>query len=148
MEIKYLHESMAPILPAIGDVRFLPEYNLDEPCCSIKAIKCVKYLEHHVVFEDLKTKENIAVPYETVERYGLLSIDEAIKHILNSYMLNIIDSTKENLSYDVFSIQNGDSQISKYYGKLKDLVLLSRQALKEAEKTKNLYEEELEKERK
>lgn len=152
-KIRYLHEDMSPILPAVGDIRILPilNFNYDPnlekpkiPICKLKVVKCVEHLEHHVVFKDIKTEEQIAIPLEMAVNYGYLSIDEAMKWILNSYMESIIAFSKEKTSYNVFSSFKDNSQISEYYERMKNLVLLSRNVLKEAEKAKNLYEKELE----
>lgn len=141
------------MLPAIGDVRILPTLDLNydpscekpkTPICRLDVVKCVKHLEHHVVFENIESKQQIAVPYEMAVNYGYLSIDEAMKWILNSYMESIIKSSKENVSYNMFSSLKEDSQIGEYYEKIKDLVLLSRNVLKSAEKAKTLYQKELE----
>jgi len=152
-KIRYLHEDLSPILPAIGDIRILPTLNFNydptfekpkTPLCKFDVVKCVKHLEHHVVFENLENKRQTAVPFEMAANHGYLSIDEAMKWILNSYMESIIKFSKENISYNMFSSLKDNSQIAEYYEKLKDLVLLSRNVLKEAEKAKRLYQKELE----
>lgn len=141
------------MLPAIGDIRIFPtlNFNYDPTCekpktpvCKLDVAKCVKHLEHHVVFENVESRQQIAIPFEMAVDYGYLSIDEAMKWILNSFMESIIKSSKENVSYNMFSSLKDDSQIGEYYEKLKDLVLLSRNVLKVAEKAKSLYQKELE----
>ena len=143
MQIKYLHEESKPILPAVGDIRILPvlQYNHDPsvespktPTGKIRVARCCKLLEHHAVYEFLgENAPAKAVPFEIVEDYGYTTIDAAIKWILNSYMVDIIESSKSK----TYSF-SGD--ISEYYTKLEQLVKLSRQVLKEADKAKKIYE--------
>lgn len=149
MQIKYLHEENKPILPAVGDIRILPvlQYNHDPsietpkvPTGKIRVACCRKLLEHHAVYEFLG--ENVplsAIPFELVENYGYTSIDEAIKWILNSFMSDIIENSKKQK----YSFTDN---VSEYYLKLENLVKLSRQVLKEAEKAKKIYQNFLEKE--
>ena len=155
-KLSYLHETLQPLLPAVGDVRILPTLNLNydpscekskTPVCKLDVVKCVKHLDHHAVFENVESKKQIAIPFEMAEKYGYLSIDEAMKWILNSFMETIIKQSKENVSYNLFSSLKDDSKISEYYEQIKDLVLLSRNVLKMAEKAKSIYQKELEKER-
>ena len=147
MQIQYLHEKSKPILPAVGDIRVLPvlQYNHDPsaeapkvPTGKIRIARCCKLLEHHAVYEFLgEDKEKAeAVPFELIEKYGYLTIDDGIKWILNSFMSDIIESSKtESRSFL--------GNTSEYYLKLEHLVKLSRQVLKEAEKAKSVYEKTL-----
>lgn len=147
MQLRYLHQETKPILPAIGDIRFLPtlQYQHDPkieqpktPKCQIDVAKCVEVLDHHVVYEVLGKDFQKAIPFEIVETFGYLSIDDCIRWILNSFMQDVISRHSKN-SESMFS---SSSDISDYYIELKDLVLLSRQVLKEAEKAKSLYAKE------
>ena len=144
MQLKYLHQESQPLLPAIGDIRFVPSLETKDgkaPKCKIEVTKCVKILDHHVVYEILGKDIQEAIPYELVNHFGFLSIDDCVKWILNSSMQKIIDAHSNN-SETMFS---NSTEISEYYVKLKDLIMLSRQALKEADKAKNFYSKELEK---
>ena len=143
MQIRYLHEDSKPILPAVGDIRILPtlQYTHDPtiedpkvPIGKIQVVRCCKLLEHHAVYEFLGENDlQKAIPFELVETFGYLTIDEAIKWILNAFMADIIEESKSK-SYS-FS-----GNISEYYLKLENLVKLSRQVLKEADKAKKIYE--------
>ena len=64
----------------------------------------------------------------------MLNIDSAVKWILNSFMSDIISSTKKD-SVDALSVP---SSVSDYFTKLKDLVVLSREVLKEAERARKI----------
>lgn len=150
MQLRYLHQDSNPILPAIGDVRFLAtlEYSKDKvdekpksPRCEISVAKCVEIAEHHVIYEILGKNLKKAVPYEIVDSFGYLSIDDCIRHTLNSFIEDIV----RRHSKDSVSMFSNNSDISEYYVDLKDLLLLSRQVLKEADKAKNLYVKEIEK---
>lgn len=147
MQLKYLHQETNPILPAVEDIRFIPtlEYKHDcqverskTPKCQIDVAKCVEVLEHHIVYEFLGKDFRKAIPYELADKFGYLSIDDCIRWILNSFMQDIIDRHSKNSS----SMFSNNSEIQDYFSELKDLVLLSRQVLKEADKAKNLYTEE------
>lgn len=151
MQIQFLHEINKPIIPAIGDIRILPslEYECNKsnkkqktPIGKIKVARCCKVLEHHVVYEIIG--ENCpakAIPLELAESWGVINIDEAIKWILNSFMEGIIkESTKNTLESYSFV-----GNISEYYLNIENLVRLSRQVLKEADKAKNIYQRFIEK---
>ena len=138
-QIKFLHDELNPIVPGIGDIRIVPELNCSsyddsskKPSCSIRVAQCVSILEHHVVYEFLNDKSKKAIPLEIINSWGMSEIDEAVKWILNSYMQFILDlSDKRKYS------SNG---LSEYFSAIQNLVLLSRSALKEANKAKKSIE--------
>lgn len=150
MQLKYLHQETNPILPAVGDIRFLPtlQYCHDPdiekpktPKCWINVAKCVEVLDHHVVYEILEKDLKKAIPFELANSFGYLSIDDCIRWILNSAMSDIVKRHSKN-SDEMF---DKNSDIQNYYTELKDLVLLSRQVLKEADRAKSIYSKEIEK---
>ena len=148
MHVKYLHDIEKPLLPAIGDVRIIAnlDFSKKNPNGQIRIAHCIDVSEHHAIYEILGEKENaIAIPFEIIQNWGFESIDSAIKWILNTFLQSIIDGSKNNISeYSSSTLSISDS-ISDYYSKLENLVSLSRQLLKEAEKTKNIYLKFLEK---
>ena len=135
MEIRYLHEITNSILPAVGDVRIVPQLlykavqngqKEEVPVGKISVVKCIKMQDHHAIYEYIDENRAEAIPYEMIETWGLLSIDAAVKWILNSFMKDIIAISEKNSSGD----------LSNYFTMMKDLVMLSRNVLKEAEKAK------------
>lgn len=144
MRIKYLHEDVNPIIPAIGDIRICYELTYSNskfeavddvlvPKATISVARCVEIKEHHVVYELIGKKYCLAIPFEMLDTFGVASIDAAIVNIVNQYMTEIISNSNNN-SFDFVK----KSIISTYYSKLKNLVVLSRQVLKEAEKAKQI----------
>ena len=130
---------MKPILPALGDIRVVPfllyksfQNGKEEvPIGKISIVKCVELQKHHAVYEYVGEDRAEAIPFEMIETWGLLSIDAAVKWILNSFMQDIV----------LISEKDQTSDISKYFNMLKDLVMLSRSVLKEAEKAKKRLEQ-------
>lgn len=142
MEIRYLHETMQPLLPALGDIRVIPvlkyktqqDGQIERPYGKIYIVKCIEIKDHHAIYEYLGENKAEAIPFEVIENWGMLNIDSAVKWILNSFMSDIISSTKKD-SVDALSVP---SSVSDYFTKLKDLVVLSREVLKEAERARKI----------
>lgn len=145
MQTKYLYEKTNPLLPSIGDIRIVSETKYDSkniPSVKINVVKCVEIRNHHVVYEFLGTNYREAIPFELIESWGYLSIDSAVKNTLNAYMEKIINSTTCETS-ETFSVP---SNLSDYFTGLKNLFVLSRQVLKEAEKARKIYSNTISKE--
>lgn len=140
-KIRYLHESMKPLLPAVGDIRVLPtlKYSFatpgknEKPVGKIHVVRCVEIKEHHAVYEYLDEDRLEAIPFEMIDTWGMLNIDAAVKWILNAFMSDLIETSKKSNSIDAMSIS---SEMSEYFNRLKDLVVLSREVLKEAERAR------------
>ena len=133
MDIKYPHEDINPILPAVGDIKIFSKLkNIEKiPNAKIEIGKCIELLEHSAIYEIIGKNYAISIPFEIIEKYGLSSIDEAIKTILNEYIDYVKDENKNEYSSE-------KTTISDYYNRLKNLMLLSRQVLKEADKAKKI----------
>ena len=132
---------MNPILPGIGDIRIISKLiptkttskndALMMPTPVIDIGKCIELQAHAAVYEILDKNYSIVIPFELIEKYGHSSIDEAVKNLLNEYMMSIVASDEGKYLSNRISIAD-------YYEKLKNLMLLSRQVLKEAEKAKKI----------
>lgn len=150
MQIRYVHQNIKPLLPALGDLRIVSELRFKSdptieeekpPEVKFHIARCIELSEHHVFYEFIGEDFCEAVPYELVENYGYLSMDEAIKHTIDSYMRSAIDSKISPVS-SMFAV---GKEISEYFVKLQNLVILSKQTLKEAEKAKRVYQQALNK---
>lgn len=147
MQIKYLHELQKPMLPAVGDIRVFAELTLkkdsiqenERPVGKIRIVRCVQILEHHAIYEFIGDKNHsaISIPFELIQDWGFQSIDSAITSMLNAYMKTIIDLSSHETSSGMFAV-------SSYYKKMENLMILSRQLLKEADDAKKTYQKFLE----
>lgn len=144
MQIRYIHQKLKPLLPAIGDIRIVPELMFKnakneadrQPEAKFHVAKCVRLEDHHVFYEFVGEDVCEAIPFEMAEKYGFLSMDLAIRWIIDSYMKYVMETEKQD-STNMFVVGNC---ISEYFTKLQFLVGLSKQTLKEAEETKNLFQ--------
>lgn len=133
MTERHLFERIRPLFPAKDDIRILTEISIKNKNCNLKfhIAKCVELRKNAAVYEWLGEGIREVVPFELAESYGSSDVDSAIMSALNNFIRDKFLNTTQSLD--------------DYYQNLQMVVVLARQALKEADKIKSRIMESLHK---
>jgi len=146
IQLKYYHETISPILPAVGDIRLNYTYspadknrNNSKPKLVFHILCCIRLDDHHAIYEYLNESDNgktkqIAIPLEMITNYGFNNTNSMIRCLMNRKLEETIKNSKKFEN----SIVSSNEDLVEYSKDLEETINLYRLALKEASRINHM----------